>query len=494
MNDPDVYIAKIGKAVYPDTPFDPPEFYPEFSKTELIDHIDETNEVYSTVRLILYNLGFDKENFGTENWNPFKTLVSSGDKIILKPNFVKGNHPLGINGVLSMISHASIMRPIIDYLLLAIGTDADIAIADVPLQSSSWEEIITKSGAKSLVNHYKSLHIDIKLLDLRKEIAVFNNENVIKQKIPNPERKAGKYIAVDLGKNSALYEINQYSKKLEITDYGYGTVSKHHNADINEYLLPMEILEADCIINLPKMKTHRKAGITCAMKNLIGINGDKSWIAHHRRGLKENGGDEFEKFIPKVVFRERLWNFLKSNRIGIFLATLLKKFFRVFIWHGKTYEENSMHSETDQYREGSWHGNDTIWRCIKDLNQILFYADKNGKMQRTQQRKYLCFVDGILSGEKEGPMEHLPKETGLIVGGKNPVEIDYTVSQIMGFDFQLIPSVRNSFGLSKYSLTKNKADDIKIAANCSENDYKYYFKTPSGWKNIYKSINKKHIL
>ena len=32
--------------------------------------------------------------------------------------------------------------------------------------------------------------------------------------------------------------------------------------------------------SLPKLKTHKKAGITCALKNLIGINGNKEYLPH----------------------------------------------------------------------------------------------------------------------------------------------------------------------------------------------------------------------
>lgn len=75
--------------------------------------------------------------------------------------------------------------------------------------------------------------------------------------------------------------------KLEITNYGLGTVAKHHNDNKNEYLIAGTILNADVFINVPKLKTHKKAGVTLSMKNLIGINGDKSWIAHHRAGIDE---------------------------------------------------------------------------------------------------------------------------------------------------------------------------------------------------------------
>ena len=478
----DVFIAKVSKMEYPQAPFHPKKIFPEFINSDLIQKTDSENEIYSAIREVFFNLGFDRDNFETKSWNPLKSFITKGDKVLLKPNYVKGNHPLGLDGVLSMITNASIIRPVIDYILLATNGECEIIIGDVPLQSSVWEDIITKSGVKELMEYYSDKNI--KLLDMRREIAIFNDQNVIVEKKLSDQRKESDYFIVDLGKDSALYEIRKYSNKLEITDYGYGTVPKHHNNAKNEYLIAREILESDLIINLPKIKTHRKAGLTCAMKNLIGINGDKSWIAHHRRGLPKNGGDEFERFNLNILLRERIWNFIKTKKAGVKIATLLKKLYKSLIWKGRSYEEVSMDDNSPHYREGSWHGNDTIWRCIRDLNQILIYADKKGEMQPEKQRKYLCFVDGVLSGEKEGPMEHLPKKTGLIVGGTNPVEIDFAVAEIMGFDYRSIPSISKTFNTEKYKLIEKPPDDIVIQANCREEDYHFQFLAPKGWKKI----------
>ena len=53
------------------------------------------------------------------------------------------------------------------------------------------------------------------------------------------------------------------------------------------------MLDADLIINLPKWKAHSKSGLTGALKNLVGINGDKSYLPHFRRGSPSWGGDEY---------------------------------------------------------------------------------------------------------------------------------------------------------------------------------------------------------
>lgn len=50
---------------------------------------------------------------------------------------------------------------------------------------------------------------------------------------------------------------------------------------------------ADVFINLPKMKVHKKTGVTLSLKNLVGINADKNWLPHYSGGSPRNGGDQF---------------------------------------------------------------------------------------------------------------------------------------------------------------------------------------------------------
>jgi uncharacterized protein (DUF362 family) len=40
---------------------------------------------------------------------------------------------------------------------------------------------------------------------------------------------------------------------------------------LREYFLPRTILKSDCIVSLPKMKTHHWVGVTSSMKNLFGV-------------------------------------------------------------------------------------------------------------------------------------------------------------------------------------------------------------------------------
>ena len=66
-----------------------------------------------------------------------------------------------------------------------------------------------------------------------------------------------------------------------------------HTPTRHAYLIGRRFLECDVFINLPKLKSHQKAGITCALKNLVGINAHKDYLPHFRFGSPSAGGDEY---------------------------------------------------------------------------------------------------------------------------------------------------------------------------------------------------------
>ena len=483
MNKRIVSVVQTSGACYPKAPFHPSKHYPEFAQFSLFPiGTDVENQVYGAVRETFIELELDKEHQGTEFWNPMKELITPGKSVVIKPNLVRHTHPFGDEGVLSMITHASVIRPIIDYILLAVGNQVKITICDVPLQQTVWEEMIRINGLAALVHFYQEQGVTIELLDLRLEISKTNAEGIIvsrERKIRDPLG----YSSVDLGKNSALMPIIEHHERFEITDYGTGTVPKHHSPEKNEYFIPNTILQADLFINVPKLKTHKKTGITFALKNLIGINGDKSWLAHHRRGSVDSGGDEYRelRLIPWV--KSRLWAFLKRFWLGRIVAKLLKRVYVFYFPKKMDARKNVTAVRTVPIVEGSWYGNDTVWRCIKDLNTIVLFADAQGMLQEVPQRQYLCIGDGIIAGDKEGPMRQRPRLAGLIVSGLSAVAVDRVAAHVMGFDFQKIPQIREGFKNEHWTLTPFAENEIVWRSNVGAvQEINLLFEPPANWK------------
>lgn len=250
-------------------------------------------------------------------------------------------------------------------------------------------------------------------------------------------------------------------------------------------------MDADVIINMPKPKTHRKAGITASLKNIVGISSRKEYLPHHTNGAIIEGGDEYlyknivKRKLDHVLDRRNYYqqtakDYNKAKRLGWY-ASVLSKFGKLF--------------SKDHYYEGSWYGNDTISRTIVDLNKIIFYADKNGILQQQKQRKYLIIADMIVAGEKEGPLEPSPKNVGLIVMGQDPVCFDETIAKMMGAKEGKIPTlVRARSPKGVLRLTSDGSRPFLISNDIRWNnkhlsdlksDELLYFKPTSGWKKVF---------
>lgn len=79
---------------------------------------------------------------------------------------------------------------------------------------------------------------------------------------------------------------------------------------------------------------------------------------------------------------------------------------------------------------------DYAWREIADLARIVTFADDMGKIRDVARRDFFCFVDGIVGGENNGPLDPHPKPCGCLVVGENPLATDMVATRLMGFDIK----------------------------------------------------------
>lgn len=451
-----VSVYKNEKMEYPELPpFNPSVRYPEYPFEDISK---DPNLVYEGVRKSLFQLGLDKKHFNKKEWNPFGILINPGDNVLIKPNMVMHINR-GKGSINSLITHGSIIRAITDYVVIALQGKGKITIADAPLQKCNFHILSKINSLEDIKNHYlKYTNIGIYIFDLRQEIAITNDNWEIIKIEKNINYKL-EYSAIDLGSSSFLNDISDGYKKYRVTDYNARKMKKHHNKDTNEYFIANSVLEADVIINLPKLKTHRKAGITCSLKNIIGINGSKDWLPHHRKGSKSKLSDEYvTKSIVRtfIVTVKEIIDILNTSNLHIFAYPLylIKKIM------GRIEKITS----NNEYSEGSWWGNDTIWRTTLDLNRIIKYVSNEGELTDKIQRKYITIVDAIISGEGEGPLEPSDKKMGIILSGFNPFFTDYVAAKLMGFDPKIIPTIYNGFNGSN-SIFSYDRNNIEIRSN-----------------------------
>ncbi len=428
-------IIKTDNYYYPSVPpFRPSKKYPEYRLHEL----SSENHVYDMIRNGFYLMGYDNENWNTPAWNPLGEFIMPGQTVVIKPNMVMDVNPSG-DGTDCLFTHPSLVACVVDYVAIALKNEGKIVIGDAPMQECNFENLINNSGYNVLLSFYQSIFpesLKIELIDFRGLHSSVHN-GVYHSEEVNTQNGT----VVDLGYESEFAGLgSEFFKNIRITNYDPQILKSHHDAEKNEYYVSNAVLQADVIINMPKPKTHRKAGVTIALKNLVGINARKEYLPHHTKGDINSGGDEYKNksylkeikdylLDKKNYYQQTKKNYAIANIIekNIIMINILLKYF-----------------SKDQYFEGSWYGNNTISRTIVDLNKILMYADKNGNISNVRQRKLLIIADMIVSGEKEGPVIPSAKNVGIIAIGENPVVFDEIIATLMGAKLEYINTIKHA--------------------------------------------------
>ncbi|MDR2406750.1 MAG: DUF362 domain-containing protein [Bacteroidales bacterium] len=454
-----VYLEKRECFTYPCSGdyFSPHISYPEypFSKETLSSR---ANEVYDMVRASLFGMGLDRENYGNEMWNPLGNYVKPNSYILLKPNFV--THTNSIGGLDCTVTHPSIIRCIIDYCVIAKAKA--IEIGDAPIQNCDFDKLMNIHGYNRLFDFIKRQRVNFFISDFRKTISeVPVKGTLLQRKNSNIDDKT---IEFDLKNLSHFHDISG-NHKYRVANYHDSALNARHNKEHHKYLITRSVLTADLIINLPKPKTHRFAGITGAQKNFIGICSDKEYLPHYRAGIPDNGGDESnsQNKLANIIsiLNQQRCKYIEKRNLGMqllyrFLMTGVKKIQKIT-------------GNGQQFTVGQWHGNDTIWRTILDLNLILLYGNTNGSLDiKSTARNILTIGDVIIAGEKSGPLEPSPKPLGIILASNNCTVFDYVFCKITGFDYNLIPSVR--YSMTNEFLLKDYPNKISMYSNINDFD------------------------
>jgi uncharacterized protein (DUF362 family) len=384
-----------------------------------------------------------------------------------------------------VITHGSVVRAVIDYIFLALEGNGRVIIGDSPQTDSKFSEIVALMGLRQIQTWYRKFHkFEIEIINLQDEYWIEKNGVYTDTVRLVGDPRGG--ISTDLGKDSLFTELDGMGKKFYGAFYNVQETNDHHSKGKHEYAVSRSPLVADVFINVPKLKTHKKCGLTTNLKSLVGINANKNWLPHYSFGSPETGGDQFEKATTKgklenivVVKAKRI--LLKRNPLAQFVARRVKNVgYKIF-------------GRTDQViRSGNWHGNDTTWRMALDLNKILLYANADGTMRRIgHPKRYYSVVDGIISMEGNGPAAGVSKNTGLIIAGNNPVSVDSVCCKLMGFSWKKIPLIYNAFKKDRYPLANCEYNDISVVSNISKFNKRLKdlstldslkFIPPLGWK------------
>ena len=414
-----------------------------------IDHYEDPAAVHSLVCDALDALGLPDD------------YVRSHDRVVLKPNWVKEHderYP-GPGKWEHVVTHPSVIEAVIRWAGTRLAGSGSITICDAPQTDSSFARLKEYCSLDDMVKRCRQEFpgTTIELLDLRpEEWRAVDGVTVSKKELPGDP--AGDTF---VGLNEASEFVGfQGNGKLFGASFNMAETNERHSDERHEYLLCRTPMDADVLINLPKLKTHKKVGLTCALKNLVGINANKNWLPHHTEGTPDQGGDQFPVSTTKAKL-EYSWmgcakRIVNCRPLFSRLLVPLKKVGRLFF--GDTQKV---------VRSGNWHGNDTCWRMVLDLNKCLFEFDGAGQ-PREKPLRYLAVVDGIIGGEGNGPMSPDAKPCGTILAGIHPAAVDMTAATLMGFDWQKLRLLKGALEIQKRSFVTFQPSDISLASNRSE--------------------------
>lgn len=450
-----VVAAVRGESTYNDNaPFHPAGAVPE----SRFEERSASNPGYDAVREAFAALGWDREHFGTPEWNPLRELVRPTDSVLLKPNLVVDRHPRDPAGLTYTLTHGSIVRAVADFVVIAQRGRGRIVVADAPQTDSSFARIAEASGLRALERFYRAYGIDFAVVDLRAE-EWLNEGGVIVNRLALPGDPLG-YSVTDIGVHSAFHGYHGEGRYYG-ADYDTSFVNRQHCGGTHRYSMSNTALDCDVFINLPKLKTHKKGGLTCSLKNLVGINGDKNYLPHHTIGSPENGGDQY----PDRRAGSRVEHAVAASlrRLSLAVPSVGTPLLRTARLMGA----RIFGTGTEAVRSGNWHGNDTVWRMTLDMNRILMYWNSARRTVDPDQprKRYLSVVDALVAGEGNGPMDPDPRRMGVVIAGGNPVAVDSCAAVLMGFDPDRIPTIREAYASHPLELITGSWRDVVVRSN-----------------------------
>lgn len=371
--------------------------------------------------------------------NPLSHMIAPGQNVLLKPNWVLHRNHSG-KGLECMITDPRFVLAVLE--LVCRASPRRVTIGDAPVQSCRFEEIVGSDFLTEARRIADRQGVPLQVLDFRRTIA----DRGVSAHLHNDVRPLSEYVQVDLGFESMLEPVSRVPGRFRVTCYDPRRLASKHGPGMHAYLLCREALNADVIINLPKLKTHKKTGLTGALKNLVGLNGDKDFLPHHRMGGTAEGGDCYPGSSARLRLAERAMD--RANRyLGRSWHRPLELMAAVLLKCGQRDPQVSL--------ESNWYGNDTCWRTVLDINRAALYSRLDGVLSDKPLRKIFTLTDALICGQGEGPLSPVPLWIGAVTASECPASADLIHAALLRLDWRKLPLIRHARDPFPYPIVSN---------------------------------------
>jgi uncharacterized protein (DUF362 family) len=383
--------------------------------------------------------------------------ICPGDWVVIKPNLVKESKDNDPSQWECVVTSPTLIGLVCNHVCRRLEGKGRVTICDAPQTDSSFRKIAQLLDLEGIAARCRKEHrIEVEILDLRNEEWV-NEAGIITRR----NKLRGDYrgtVAFNLADQSLFFG-SQGEGRYYGADYDKSVVNGHHHGKIHEYLICATPILADVFINLPKLKTHKKTGVSLSLKNLVGINADKNWLPHYTEGSPRNAGDQFPDMGVNQILEQRAVDL--ARRLALSLHGIGPKISQRLRRAGTA----AFGAGDKVIRSGNWHGNDTTWRMVLDLNRCLLYGNPDGTLRRDNPKRYYTLIDGIVGMDGMGPMQGDPVRSGVVIGGTDPVAVDMVAARVMGFDWRKIPLIREGFSIGAMPITSSTPTEVNVVSD-----------------------------
>lgn len=357
---------------------------------------------------------------------------SEGGSILVKPNMVRHFNALPGGDPAVLTSDPRIVVPVVCMALLAVGRSGRVVVGDSPMHDCDTSEILGRWGWARITEAARTGGYDLSFADFRKR-AFEIREGLVVGGRELPGDPDG-YVLCDLGSKSAFEDAGIRSRSLRAATPDSRETRRHHSGGRHEYLLSGTFAKSDLVICISKLKTHNKIGITGALKNMVGLVGEKNWLPHWRTGFRGHGGDQYDRVTPASILKWAMlsaaWPFLVLKPVARAASSLAGRFHDAGV-HGLS-------------GGGMWRGNDTTWRMVCDVATAAVCCDRDGRVgdEPFPGRRILHIMDAVAAGEGEGPLAPSPVAMGMCLASTDPVALDIVACRLAGLDAGELPYIR----------------------------------------------------
>jgi uncharacterized protein (DUF362 family) len=405
--------------------------------------------------------------------SPFAGIIKASDSVVVKPNWVmhRNHGPWGIEPV---VTHPTLVKAVVEF---ALESDAaHVCVGDAPLQTCEIGALLSYGDLGRWAAEVTMADRRFSgVRDFRRTRSAVRAGVLVQQ---NNAVDESQYVLFDLGTASFLEPVSNEHGTFRVTQYDPSFMAVTHGSGRHCYLVAKDVIDSTVVVNVPKLKMHKKAGLTCALKNIVGINGNKEFLPHHRVGGSARGGDCYPGRSRVKELHERALDALNGSHSFVARSALSIPAQILSIVGRLVVDDIGV--------EGAWVGNDTVWRMVLDLNRILHYGCADGSLSDTPQRRVLSIVDALVAGQGDGPLAPEPFELGALLFGRDSAATDWVAAGLLGYDPASIRGVAEAFSKGgRWPLTNMDPSEVNVvwrgSAAARSNGLPTPTRYPEGW-------------